>query len=52
MAFAQDDREYRQKFLLSAANEIVESPYLIRAAASLGLDLNNINTDEEGFTID
>ena len=52
MAFAKDDREYRQKFLLSAANEIVESPYLIRAAASLGLDLNNINTDEEGFTID
>lgn len=52
MAFAHDDREYRQKFLLPAANEIVESPYLIRAAASLGLDLSSIDTDEEGFTID
>lgn len=52
MAFAKEDREYKQKFLLPAANELVESPYLVRAAASLGLDLSNIDTDEEGFTID
>lgn len=50
MAFAGKDIEYREKFLLSAANELVESPYLIRAAASLGLDLSNINTDEEELT--
>lgn len=47
MAFAKDDADYRQKFLLSASKEIVESPYLIKAAASLGLDIGSIEVNEE-----
>lgn len=49
MAFAGKDPDYRKKFILSASKELVESPYLIRAAASLGLDLM-CNSNEEEFT--
>lgn len=51
MALAPSDEDYRSKFYLPAAKEIVEFPWLIKAAASLGLDIGNIeSTNEEEFT--
>lgn len=47
IGYAGADLDYRHKFLLPAGKAVVESPCIIKAAMSLGLDLSAITNEDK-----